>query len=80
MPDGGGGKRGDETLSLSSSGSQAGGSHGAFVMVSAGEEFEEPSKERQPAPSGGMRGRLLRGAEVTTESREIRVAGERAGW
>lgn len=39
-------------------------------MVNAGEEFEEPSKERQPAPAGGMRGRLPRGAGATTESRD----------
>lgn len=31
-----GGKQGDETLSLSSGGSQAGGRHRAFVMVSPG--------------------------------------------
>lgn len=26
-------------------------------MIHAGEEFEEPSKERQPAPAGGDEGK-----------------------
>lgn len=41
------GKQGDEKLSLSSSGSQAGERHRAFIMISAGGEFEGPSKGNQ---------------------------------
>lgn len=37
------GKQGNEKLSLSSSGSQAGERHRAFIMISAGGEFEGPS-------------------------------------